>query len=167
MDGVWLAGLVLTCLLGVVLALVRLPGTWLVVVASVAFSWHFDWTRPGWPLLVILVALAVVAEIVELAASVILARQAGATRRASWWALIGGVAGMFVFTIPLPVIGTILGGVLGCFLGATIAELTLKDDVAHGVKVGLFAAIGQVVGLVAKTMITILMAATAIIAAAL
>ena len=163
-DGLWLVGLILMCLLGAFLTVIHLPGTWLVVAATAAYSWHFDWTRPGWQVLAALVGLAVVAEIVEFLASTISARRAGASRRASWCALLGGIAGMLVFTIPLPIIGTILGGMLGCFLGAATAELTLKDDLAHGAKVGFWAAIGQLIGMVAKTMISLLMAATAIVA---
>lgn len=101
-DGLWLTGLILTCLLGAFLTVIRLPGTWLVVAATAAYSWHFGWTRPGWRMLALLVGLAVVAEVVEFLASTISARRAGASHRASWCALLGGIAGMLVFTIPLP-----------------------------------------------------------------
>lgn len=157
--------MIVVCLLGVVLTIVRLPGTWLIVAAACAHSWHFNWTGPSWGVLAALVGLAVAAEIIELVASVISARRAGASKRATWCALLGGIAGMIVFSVPLPLIGTILGGALGCFLGAAVAELTLKHDLVHGAKVGLFAAIGQIVGMVAKTMISLLMAVTAILAA--
>lgn len=164
-DALWLAGLIVAALVGSAATVVRLPGTWLLVVAAGVHSWHYDWQRPHWHVLIVLVALSGIAEIVELFLSLAAVRYAGASRRATWCALIGGIAGMFVFTIPLFIVGTVLGGALGCFLGALIGELTVKDDLAHGAKVGLFAAIGVVMGTVAKTMIALLMGAVAILMA--
>lgn len=164
-DGLWTAALILFCVCGVVITVFRLPGTWLVVAAAAGYSWHFDWSRPGWQVLVGLVAAAVVGEVLELLMSVVAARKAGAGRRASWCALIGGFVGMFVFTLPLPVLGTILGGLLGCFLGAMIGELSTRRDIAHGARVGLFATVGQILGSVAKTMIAVVMAGTAVVTA--
>jgi len=164
-DTIWLTGLVLTCVAGAAISFFRLPGTWLIVLSATACSWHFGWSRPTWQWLTVLVGLAVVAEVVELVSSAVLAKQAGASRKASWYALFGGILGMFLFTVPLPLIGTIIGGVIGCFAGAAIGEMTVSNDAAKGAKVGLFAAVGQVVGMVAKTMIAFLMAATAVVGA--
>ena len=81
--------------------------------------------------------------------------------------MIGGFLGMFMFTIPLPIIGTLIGGVLGCFAGALIGEMSQHDDLAKGAKVGLFAAIGQVLGTLAKTMIALVMAGLTVCSALL
>ncbi len=164
-DTVWLVGLAISGVLGVLLAMVRLPGSWLVLVAAVACSWRFDWTRPPWQLLIILAVLAIVGELVEFLGSAVTARRAGASGRTSLAALVGGIVGMFVFSIPLPVIGTILGGLLGCFLGAVVAEVTVRRDTMHGVQVGFFAAVGQVLGILGKTMVTFVMAVAALVAA--
>ncbi len=164
MDVLWQVSLVILCVAGVVLTVVRLPGTWLVVAATAACSWHFDWLRPSWRIVIALLVMAILAEGIEMMASLITARKAGASKRALWYALAGGFFGMFLFTIPLPIIGTVIGGALGCFCGAMIGEMTVQDDLRKGAKVGLFAAVGQVLGTLAKTMIALVMAGIAVCA---
>ncbi len=164
-EVLWLAGLSCICLLGLLATVVRLPGVWLIFSASVAFSWYHDWSRPSWKVLVVLACLAVFGEVVELLAASITTRRAGATRKASWYALLGGFVGMIAFSIPLPIIGTVIGGLIGCFLGAAIAESTLRRDVAQGTRVGYFAAIGFVLGMVGKLMVAFVMVAAALISA--
>jgi uncharacterized protein YqgC (DUF456 family) len=164
-DTLWLVGLAITGVVGVLLALVRLPGSWLVLVAAVACSWHFSWTRPPWQLLFVLAGLAIVGEIIEFLGSAVTARRAGASGRTSIAALVGGMVGMFVFSIPLPVIGTILGGLLGCFIGAVVSEVTVRRDTLQGVRVGLYAAVGQILGTLGKTIVTFVMAVAALMAA--
>ena len=68
-------------------------------------------------------------------------------------ALIGGIVGMIAFSLPMPIIGTIAGGLIGCFAGAFIAELTDPrhaatnvDPLDHSVRVGAFAAFGRLIG---------------------
>lgn len=164
-DATWLAGLVLTAGLGVVLTVVRLPGTWLILVAAALHAWHTGWLAPGWPVLAVLLVMAVAAEVIELLTSVVTTRRAGASGRASWCALAGGLVGMIALSFPVPIIGTVIGGIVGCFIGAAIGELTVRHDLVHGAKVGLFAAIGLILGTVAKTMFALLMAVTAVVAA--
>lgn len=164
-DGVWIAGLLLSCVVGVILAVIRMPGTWLIVAAASAFSWHSGWQHPSWPILLALAGMAVVAEIIELVASLLTAHKAGASRRAMLFSMIGGFLGMFLLTVPLPVIGTIIGGALGCFIGAAVGQVTSDDadvetDLGRGIRVGLFAAIGQVLGNVAKVMVAVTMVGT-------
>lgn len=142
--------LILVCLGGILLAALQLPGTWIILAAAVGYdAWH-GWACFGWPWLVALGALAGGAELLETLASVSAARRAGASRRAAAGAVLGGFAGMLLCSIPVPVIGTIVGGFIGCFAGAIIAELTVHDDVVRGAKVGLFATIGRLLGLIAK-----------------
>lgn len=163
-DILIIVALVSVSLVAVILSLVRLPGTWLVVAAAAGCSWYYDWARPGWKILAILIALAAAAEVIELLAGSLSARKAGASRRASWCALAGSVVGMFVFTIPLPIIGTVIGGVIGCFAGAMIGELTIRDDISHSARVGLFAAAGHIVGGLLKTIVCLIMAGLAVFA---
>ena len=113
-----LIGLAVICVAGVVLAALQLPGTWLILAAALAYDWYGGWTEIGWKWLVGLAVVAVIAEVADSASAVLLARRAGASRRASIGALVGGFAGMFVLSVPLPLVGTIVGGLVGCFVGA-------------------------------------------------
>ncbi|UCG16859.1 MAG: DUF456 domain-containing protein [Phycisphaerales bacterium] len=162
MELLWLTGLVVACLAGVLLAVVQLPGTWLILAVAIAYSWLGDWDRLTPTVLCVLAGMAVIGELVEFAASALVVRRAGASRRASWYALGGGFIGMFVFSLPLPVIGTVAGGVIGCFVGAVIGEMTVRDDMMGAARVGLLAAAGRALGTVGKLLVAVAMAALCI-----
>ncbi|MGE0653950.1 MAG: DUF456 domain-containing protein [Alphaproteobacteria bacterium] len=147
----------LLCLSGIVLTALRLPGTWLIVLVGagyIAWSAH----APGWWLAGALLAAAIVGEGLEFAASLVTAGRAGANRRATWGGLIGGFVGMSIFSLPVPVLGTIFGGLAGCFLGAAIGQYSGERQIRDGARVGFASAIGYVLGLVAKMGIAFAMA---------
>lgn len=162
MDWLLLVLLLVITITGVVLSAIQLPGNWVLLAAAVGYDAYYHWERLGWKWLVVIGGLAVVGEAAELLASAVAASKAGASRRAGIGALVGGFAGMILFSIPVPILGTIAGGMAGCFLGALVAELTLHDDVVKGAKIGLFATIGRLFGLVAKLAATMAMAGAAV-----
>ena len=164
-DALWMAGLVVFALAGVALSVFQLPGAWVTLAAAAVFDWHHGWARLGWKWLAVLAVMAVAAEVFEFAASAVLARRAGASRRASFGALAGGFMGMFLCTgiVPIPVLGTITGGCIGCFVGALVGEMSLHDDFDQGAKVGFWATAGRIMGLVAKTCVSMLMAGMAVV----
>ncbi len=145
-------------MLGVALTVIRLPGTWLIVVTAAGYGWYGDWHAISLLTVGVLIGIAMVGEVGEFLASMLTAKKAGASTRAMWGAFIGGFAGMFIFTIPLPLIGTIIGAVVGCFLGAVIGELTAHNDLGKGARVGKAAAIGYILGMAFKITIAFLMA---------
>ncbi len=149
--------LLLGCAAAVVLTAVRLPGTWLIVAGAAVWGWSEEWQRISVAMLAALAGLALVGEAVELSASVFTARHAGASRQAAWGGLVGGILGMFFLSLPMPIVGTLLGAVLGCFLGAAVIELAVRKRVAHGARVGVFAALGCAVGTAGKVAIALLM----------
>lgn len=163
MDWVWAILLLVVCMFAVAISFARLPGTWLILISATVYSWLHDWATPGLWALVGLGIVAVIAELLEMAASAVAVQRSGASRRAMWGALIGGMLGMFVFSIPLPVIGTLIGGALGCFVGAVIGEMSSRDELGHVAKVGAFAAIGQITGVLLKMMFTFVMFATVLV----
>jgi hypothetical protein len=142
--------LVVICLVGLALTAVRLPGGWLIVMTALAHGWWTDWQPITVTIAVVLVGLAITGEVLELLMSAVTARKAGASRRAAWGGLIGGIVGMFVLSLPLPIIGTFFGAIAGCFCGAMIGELTAEKTVTASARVGVFSAIGLVLGAIAK-----------------
>lgn len=149
------------CAVGVVMTALHLPGTWLIVATALAYGWWTDWAELGVVTIAVLGGMAALGEAVEVLASVVTARRAGATSQAGWGALIGGFVGMLFlsFLVPIPLIGTMVGALVGCFGGALLAELAMKKRLAHGAKVGVFAAIGFVLGTVTKLALAMVMAA--------
>ncbi len=152
-------GLALICFVSVVATAVRLPGTWVIVAAAAGYGWLTEWEYIGGTLIGVLIGVAVFAELLELGMSTLTARKAGASRRAAWGALIGGFVGMFIFSLPLPLIGTMFGALAGCFVGALVAEFTVKGEFVQGAKVGTFSAIGFVLGIVSKIALAMVMSA--------
>ncbi len=160
----WHVGLGLCLLAGWLLAVFQLPGTWFILAATTAYDWHFDWDRITWPALAVMALLAVVAEVADLLAGMKGAQKAGASRAASWGALVGGIGGMLAFTplIPIPILGSILGGLLGCFGGAFVVERYFHGDTGKSAKVGFGAAVGRLVGLLIKLMTAIVISGIAV-----
>jgi uncharacterized protein YqgC (DUF456 family) len=153
------AVLVLCCVVAVAMTAVRLPGTWLIIAAALLYGWWADWQGVGLWLVILLVGVALAAEVIELLASAFTARKAGASRQAAWGALIGGFLGMLLlsFLVPIPIVGTMVGALVGCFAGAMIAEMDVRKELGQGTRVGLFSALGFVIGTVTKIAIAFAM----------
>jgi len=152
-----IAALILVCGLGVILCVFRLPGTWIVVATGLVYQALHHW--PKMWIVWVLIGAGVVAEIVEFAMGGIVARRAGGSRASAWGGLIGGIVGVFIFSIPFPLIGSVIGALLGCFFGAAIVEVHVQQRLAHGARVGYFAAIGMALGIVSKIATAMLMSA--------
>lgn len=164
MDWLHYVVAVLFVLLGagcLVLVVIQLPGTWIMLGAAGVIEiadglWFTEprrWSFGLWAL-GIAVAFAAVGELLEFVAGVFGARSGGATRRGMWGALIGGIAGAFVFT-PLfffvPLFGSLLGAILGTFVGAVVGELGAEQATLHGsMRPALGATVGRVLGTAGK-----------------
>ena len=151
--------LILCCLVGVAMTAIRLPGTWLIAATGLGHAWSNGWARSGATLVAVLFGAAVFGEAVEMLAAVITARRAGASGKAAWGGMLGGILGMIFlsFLVPIPIVGTILGAVVGCFAGATLVEWAVRRRVTHGTEAGVFAALGFVLGAVAKVVVALAM----------
>ena len=153
-------------IVGGLLAVFQLPGTWFILLSTAIYDCHFGWEPIAWQLLVIMVLLAVLAEIVDLLAGMKGAQKAGASPAASWGALIGGFCGMILFIpVPIPIFAPVVGGLLGCFAGAFIAERNVHGDAGKSARVGFSAAVGRLVGLLIKLMTAFVMSGIALGAA--
>jgi len=151
--------LVICCVVAVLITAVRLPGTWMIVLAALLYGWWDGWTEFGGKTIMLLAGIALFGELIEFLCSAITTRRAGGSRRAAWSGLLGGIIGMFAlsFLVPMPVIGTMVGALAGCFLGAMIGELTVKDHIGQGARVGFFSAIGFALGMLTKIAIAVAM----------
>lgn len=146
---------ILASVLGVVLTILTLPGIWLAVGVALLCKLIVP-DLLGLDTLIAAIAIGVVAEIAEFAASAVGASKAGGTRRGAIGSIIGGIVGALGGTvvIPIPVVGTILGGAIGAGLGALVAErhggrMTWRDSA----KVGGGAAAGRLVATIVKTIL--------------
>jgi len=138
-----LGGLVATVLPGPMGVLLIYAGVWLA-------AWNDGFARIGWPTLTLLGVLAALALGVDLVASLLGARRAGASRAALLGSVIGGIAG----------IGAGLPGlVLGPFIGAFLGELLARRSVGDAARVGFATWLGMALGTLARIALAVSMLA--------
>src|SRR5256886_14285741 len=106
---------------GLALVALGLPGLWLICAVVLGFGLLTGFHSIGFVTIGIMVALALLGELLELWLGFGLARRYGGSRRAGWGALLGGLVGAVV-GVPVPVVGSGIGAILGCFAGATLFE---------------------------------------------
>jgi uncharacterized protein YqgC (DUF456 family) len=141
---------------------VGLPGTWLLLALAalvelgdgvVVRGDHAPITF-GWRAIGIGVGLAAVGEALEAAAGVLGAKWGGASRRGMVGAFLGGIAGAIVASplIPIPLVGTLFGALLGTFGGALWAEWTAerRRSPDESLRAAGAAALGRLAGTVGK-----------------
>ena len=133
------AVLVVAGIAGIVLP--ALPGTALIFAGLLLGAWADDFTRVGWPTLLVIGLLGVATYLVDFVAAAYGTKRFGASSRATVGAGLGTVLGLF-FALP--------GIILGPFVGAVLGELTVHRDYVRAGKVGAAAWIGFVVGMAVK-----------------
>ncbi len=137
---------------GVALALIGLPGTWLILLAGVIVEYFRPETFSWWTL-GIGALLVIGAEVAEFSAGAVGAKKAGGSKRAVWMAVAGGLAGgiLGTFFIPIPIVGTIAGAAIGSGACAMTAELSIEGrTMKDASRVGSGAAIGRTLATVFK-----------------
>lgn len=143
-------------LVGPLLTLFGLPGTWLALVVAGLFEWRTE-TRlfSTWTIVGVLV-LAVLGEVWEFTASASRAKKAGAGRRGTLGALGGGILGAILGTIVMPVVGTIIGGGAGALIASASLERSGGKSVDEALAIGRAAATGQVLGVAGKLVLALM-----------
>jgi hypothetical protein len=149
----WLALLVLAVSLlvgaaGVVLPV--LPGVPLAALGAVGAAWIRGFEAVGPGPVVWVVILAVVAQLLDVAAGAFGARVYGARRAGFWGGVVGSLAGLIWFPP--------FGFLLGALVGAVGAELLTGRPFDEALKAGVGAFAGSVGGVVAKGLIVVAMA---------
>lgn len=129
-----LLGLVVVALmaLSIVLIPLGLPGLWLLaglVVLGGVLGEVAAWIA------VACVLLAAGAELAEWLVVRSMNIRYGGSSRAFWGAIIGGMAGVVLGT-PIPLVGSIIAGFIGSFLGAALVTYLEMRDVAAARRVG-------------------------------
>ena len=62
-----------------------------------------------------------------------------------------------MLTIPVPIIGTTIGLCIGVFVGALIGEMSVRDDTAHSIRVGIAATKAHIYAIIIKLLFSIAM----------
>ncbi len=169
-DAGYVAAMVLLLLVnavGVFLVALQLPGTWVMLLTTMAAAWWAKWQWGGdwwsgpitiWTL-VVLLALAILGEVLEFLAGAAGASKAGASKRGVVGAIVGGVLGALVGTvaIPIPIVGTLIGAAIGSGVGSILGDKWAGREWRPAMIAGRGAAIGRFWGAVLKLAVAVVM----------
>ena len=141
-----------------------LPGTWVMLAAGVGYSILVP-NSIGVVTLLGIAAIAVVAEVFEFTLAGKYAIKYGGSKRASWGAILGGMAGAMFIGFGIPIIGHVLGAFFGAFAGALVFEYSRGSGAQVSTRVAWGALIGRVVAAALKVVAGLLMAIWLVVAA--
>lgn len=163
--------LVLAQVVGLLLIPFGLPGIWLQVMSLGVFAWATGFREVGVVPLVLVVVMAVLAEVAEFALGGRYAERYGGSKRAAWGAILGGLVGA-VLGVPVPIIGSVIGAFVGSFVGAALLEMTNSKDwrnpeLRGALRVGWGAFLGRLVATAVKSGIGVAVAAVAVLSVVL
>ena len=149
----------LLCLAGFMLSCISFSGTWLVWLATGLASWHRWPAFPHIKTLIFFLLLCIFVEVAENFSTIWGVERAKGSKAAGWGAMGGGFLGMFLggALLPIPVIGNLLGIMLGSFLGAFGVEYKKIKQTNHALKVAKGAMLARILVLVFKVEITLFM----------
>ncbi len=173
---VWVALLALALGCAWLATFFTLPGNWVIVALCAAFAYWIPEAEHargiGWPVVIGLAVMALIGELLELAASALGATKAGGSKRAAALALVGSMIGSLVgaaigFPVPVigPLIGVLLCGGAGAALGAVLGEKWKGREFDDSLPVGAAAFWGRILGTVAKSSVGLGMIVVALVSA--
>lgn len=119
----------LLMLLGLIGAVVPLlPGPFLIWLGAVVWAWGEGFDRIGWPTLLFLLFLAVLAWVSDFLLNAVFSRRAGASWKSIGAAILGGIVGGVLFSGMIPVLGTLVGALVGALAAMYALEYLDKRD---------------------------------------
>jgi uncharacterized protein YqgC (DUF456 family) len=136
-------------LIGTVLPVI--PGTVLIFLAALLYALVEGFQVVGWPTLLVLGLLMLVATTADLWASSVGAKLGGASGWSVLVGLLGGLVGFLFFSLP--------GAIIGAVLGVLLIELIRLGDLRRALKAGSGWAIGWALATVLQLGIGLVMVA--------
>jgi uncharacterized protein YqgC (DUF456 family) len=142
---------------GLILIPIGLPGSWLILASSfilAALTGFEDITRS---VILLLLALAIMGELIELLLGLFVAKRYGASRIGLWGAFFGGIFGGIFGMVIVPIAGGVIGAMVGAFLGAFTMECFNEIRTEDRLRAGFGALIGRVIATTMKLGIGLVM----------
>jgi uncharacterized protein YqgC (DUF456 family) len=133
---------VLAAVAGLLMIPLGLPGLWVMIGGLLVYGWLTDFRSMGIATIAIVLALALLGEVIESWLGFRFAKRYGGSSRSGWGALVGGIAGAIV-GVPIPVVGSVIGAFLGSFAGAALFELSYSRRMGVAVGAGWGAVLGR------------------------
>jgi uncharacterized protein YqgC (DUF456 family) len=104
----------------------------------------------GWPLLGVLLGLALVGELIEFVLGNFYVLKKGASGVGTAGGFVGGLLGAVAGNSLLPLAGAVLGSFVGAFLGCVAGEFWRRQRVEPSLRIGTHAFIGRLLAILVK-----------------
>jgi uncharacterized protein YqgC (DUF456 family) len=137
-----------------------LPGNWAIVATAIGCAWWVPETRfwnLSWYLAVAILAVALIGEALEFAASAVGTSRRGGSKRGVALSIIGSITGAIVglsIGSVVPIVGNVIASLLlgasGAFAGAMLGERWAGKDWNASIEIGGAAFWGRLLGTVGK-----------------
>ena len=137
-----------------------LPGNWAIVASAIGCAWWVPETRfwsLSWYLAAAILAVALIGETLEFAASAVGTSRLGGSKRGVVLSIIGSIAGAIVglsLGSVIPIVGNVIASLLlgasGAFAGAMLGERWAGKDWNASIEIGGAAFWGRLLGTVGK-----------------
>jgi len=157
--GQW-SGFVLWSLLLVTASLfvyLGLGGNFIILGLAVVHALITGFDPVSWPLLAVLLGLALLGELIEFLVGTFYAARQGATRQGIVGAFIGGLLGAGAGNTLVPVVGAVLGSFVGAFGGAVAGEYYREQRLEPSLRIGAHAFVGRLTAILIKHLIGLVM----------
>ncbi len=139
------------CVVGTLLSIFAISGTWLVVTATALAVIFRDAAFPNWPTVVAFASFCLMIEVFEFFAGAWGVRRRGGSRLAGVGAVVGGIFGMLLGTlIPVPVLAPLLLMFTCSFAFAYLIEYQLIKKREQAASVAAGAVIARILVIILK-----------------
>jgi len=150
LEIIGLALFVISLLLGLFSIVFGLPGAVIIAVVVLAYAVFTGFSVIGWKLLLVIVALAVLAETLEFIIGMHVAAQFGLSMKGFWASLIGSMIGAAALTPFFLGFGAIAGIFLGGMAGLLMVEMMRRGRLKAAFRASLGIVLGRVAGICVK-----------------
>jgi hypothetical protein len=164
MDYVLLALYILVSLAGLISLIFGLPGTFIILGASVLYGWYGGFSEITVRVIIILVVLALAGELIEFLLGILGSKKYESSNRAIVGSIIFGIIGAVMGAPFFFGIGAVIGAFAGAFAGAILMELSQGKKMDEAIKSGWGAFLGRVAGTISKGAVGIAMIAITVLA---
>lgn len=164
MDYVVLALYILVSLAGLVSLIFGLPGTFIILGASVLYGWYGGFSEITVRVIILLVVLALAGELIEFLLGILGSKKYESSNRAIAGSIIFGIIGAVMGAPFFFGIGAVIGAFAGAFAGAILMELSQGKKMDEAIKSGWGAFLGRVAGTISKGALGIAMIAITVLA---
>jgi hypothetical protein len=144
--GLW----ALLLLLASLLVYLGLGGNFVLVGLALVHALLTGFDPLGWPLLLVLLGIALLGELIEFLLGTFYVLRKGAGGGAAVGGFVGGLVGGVAGHAIVPVIGAVLGSFAGGFAGSVLGELRRQRRLEPSLRAGAHAFVGRVLAILAK-----------------